>query len=76
VGTSVLLIYSLYASFVPVPAPPNNWSPVVVAIWLLLGIAILIWMKIAGNDSWLSKAADVIVEHEETTDERKAAHTL
>jgi hypothetical protein len=40
-GTSVILIYSLYASFVPVPASPNNWSPAVAGIWLLLGIFIL-----------------------------------
>lgn len=76
VGTSLVLIYSLYASFVPVPDPPNNWSPAVVAVWLFLGIVILAWMKLSGNESWLSKAADIIVEHEETDAERQAAHTL
>jgi len=76
VGTSAILVYSLYASFVPMPSPPNNWSPVVVAVWLVLGIVVLIWMKVSGNDSWLSKAAGVIVEHEETAAERDAAHTL
>jgi amino acid transporter len=63
-GTSAILIYSLYASFVPVPASPNNWSPAAAGIWLLLGILILIWMKLSGNETWLSKAADIIEERE------------
>jgi amino acid transporter len=62
--TSAILIYSLYASFVPLPARPNNWSPAVAGIWLLLGILILVWMRLSGNESWLSKAADIIEERE------------
>jgi amino acid transporter len=76
VGTSLLLIYSLKAAFVPMPAPPNNWSPLVVGLWLLLGIIILVWMKLSRNEAWLSKAGDIIVEREESAAERKAAHTL
>ena len=41
VGTSLVLIYSIYAAFVPLPAPPNNWTPLVAAIWLVLGIVII-----------------------------------
>ena len=40
-GTSAVLVYSIYASFVPLPASPNNWSPAVAGIWLVLGILIL-----------------------------------
>jgi amino acid transporter len=76
VGTSLILVYSVYASFVPLPAGLNGWSPLVVGIWLLLGIIILFWMKASGNEAWLSKAAEIIVEREETAAERKAAHTL
>ena len=64
-GTSTILIYSLCASFVPMPASPNNWSPAVVGTWLLLGILVLIWMRLSGNEAWLSKAADIIEEREE-----------
>lgn len=63
-GTSAILIYSLYASFVPLPASPDNWSPAVVGTWLLLGILILVWMRLRGNESWLSKAADIMEERE------------
>jgi len=76
VGTSLILLYSVYVSFVPPPASPNNWSPLVVGIWLLLGAIVLVWMKMSGNEQWLSKAADIIAEHEETAAERQAAHTL
>ena len=76
VGTSLILIYSVYVSFVPLPAGPNGWSPLVVAVWLALGIIILAWMKMSGNETWLSRAADIIVEREETAADRKAAHTL
>ena len=65
-GTSAILIYSIYASFVPLPASPNNWSPAVAGIWLLLGMFILVWMRLSGNESWLSKAADIIEEREES----------
>jgi hypothetical protein len=38
----------------------------VAGIWLLLGIFILVWMRLSGNESWLSKAADIIEEREES----------
>ncbi len=66
-GTSLVLIYSLYVSFVPPPAAPNNWAPWVVAIWLILGLAILWWMKLAGKEDWLSRAAEIITDHERAT---------
>jgi len=77
VGTSLILLYSLYVIFVQTPPPPpNNWTPLVVIAWLAIGLAILAWMKMTGNEAWLSKASDIIAEHEETATERKEAHTL
>jgi len=76
VGTSAILVWSLYAAFNPFPSGLNGWSPLVVAIWLVLGIVILAWMKASGNEAWLSKAGEIVVEHEETAAEKKAAHTL
>jgi hypothetical protein len=68
-GTSLVLVYSLYISFVPPPANPNNWAPWVAGLWLLLGMAILWWMKLAGREDWLSRAAEVITEHEQVVAE-------
>jgi len=68
-GTSLVLVYSLYVSFIPPPASPNNWAPWVAGLWLVLGIAILWWMKLAGKEDWLSRAAEVITEHEQAVAE-------
>ena len=55
-GTSVVLIYSLYKSFSPFPAHPYNWSPFIVGGWLLIGIAILAILRARGHEQWLSRA--------------------
>jgi amino acid transporter len=70
VGTSLVLIYSIYAAFVPLPAPPNNWTPLVAAIWLGLGIAIIAWKKATGDEAWLTKTAEVIGEREDAEHHR------
>ena len=75
-GTSAILVWSVRAAFTPFPTGLNGWSPIVVIIWLVLGVVILAWMKASGNDSWLAKAGEIIVEHEETAAEKQAAHTL
>ena len=68
-GTSAILIYSIYASFVPLPESPNNWSPAVAGLWLLLGLLVLLWMRLNGNEAWLSKAADIMAERAEPRDD-------
>jgi amino acid transporter len=69
VGTSLILIYSVYASFVPLPAPPYNLAPFIVAAWLLIGILILIALRLRGNEQWLKKAGDIVGERRETPEE-------
>jgi len=71
VGTSVVLLYSLYKSFSPFPAHPYNWSPVIVAVWLIVGIGILAALKLRGNEGWLAKASAIVEERPETTEEEK-----
>jgi amino acid transporter len=69
VGTSLILIYSLYASFNPFPAPPYNLSPFIVGGWLAIGIGILIALKLRGNEEWLAKAGEIVEERRETPEE-------
>jgi amino acid transporter len=69
VGTSLILIYSLYASFNPFPAAPYNLSPFIVGVWLLIGIAILIVLRLRGNEAWLQKAGEIVGERRETPEE-------
>jgi amino acid transporter len=70
VVTSAVLIGSIYAAFVPLPPPPNNWTPLVAAIWLGLGIAIIVWKKATGDEAWLTRTAEVIGEREDTEHHR------
>jgi amino acid transporter len=70
VGTSLVLIYSIYAAFVPLPAAPNNWTPLVAAAWLVLGIIILVVMKAVGKQDWLARAAAIVAEQEDTLHQR------
>jgi amino acid transporter len=70
VGTSLVLLYSIYAAFVPLPAAPNNYTPLVAALWLVAGIVIVIYMKAQGRSDWLTKAGEVIAEREATASEK------
>jgi amino acid transporter len=69
VGTSLVLIYSLYASFNPFPAFPYNLSPFIVAAWLIIGIVFLVGLRMRGNEEWLKKAGDIVAERRETPEE-------
>src|ERR1700704_4947387 len=69
VGTSLILIYSLYASFNPFPAAPYNLSPFIVGAWLAIGIAVLVSLRLRGNEEWLARAGEIVEERRETPDE-------
>jgi hypothetical protein len=69
VGTSAVLLYSLYASFNPFPAPPYNLAPFIVGAWLLIGIGVLITLRLRGNEEWLHKAGEIVGERRETPEE-------
>ena len=69
VGTSAILIYSLYKSFSPFPAHPFNTSPFIVGAWFLIGIVILVVLAARGNERWLAKAGAAISERPETAEE-------
>jgi amino acid transporter len=76
VGTSAVLIYSLYKSFTPFPAHPYNWSPFIVGAWLIIGIGILAVLRWRGNEGWLAKASAIVEERPETAEERHRRSAL
>jgi amino acid transporter len=59
-------------SVVPLPASPLQYAPVVVAVWLVAGCAIIWWMKQRGSDLWLVKAGEVFGEEQASQE----SHTL
>jgi amino acid transporter len=54
--STAALIYALVYSFIPFPASPYKYAPLVDGIWLLLGIAVLLVMRARGSEEWLSTA--------------------
>jgi len=71
VGTSLILLGSIYVGFVYIPlASPFDWTPWVAAVWLLAGIAILIVMSALGKRDWLTRAAAIVAEREDTEHHR------
>ena len=58
------LIYALVYSFIPFPASPYKWAPLIDGIWLLLGIAVLLVMYVQRNDKWLLTAGSAISDGE------------
>ena len=68
VGTTAVLIYSLVKSFSPFPASPDNWSPVIVGAWMLVGVGVLVILKVRGGETWLQKAGEIIDSHTVTAE--------
>jgi amino acid transporter len=54
--STAALIYALVYSFIPFPASPYKYAPLIDGLWLLLGIVVLAVMRIRGSEEWLSTA--------------------
>jgi amino acid transporter len=71
--STAALIWLVYKTVNPYPADPFKWTIWTVLGWLVIGILIIVFMAIRGNEQWLAKAADSVEERPETAEE-KAAH--
>lgn len=61
VSTIALLIVG-YKSVVPLPAAPVLYAPYLVAVWLVLGIVLVMAMSRTGREEWLTKAGQTAYE--------------
>ena len=60
---SAVLVYAVYASFFPtLPAQPYVFAPIIDGVWLIIGIALLFYLKSRGQEDWLLKAGEAISE--------------
>ncbi len=66
---TLALFFVAYNSLTPWPPPPIGYTPWVVAIWLALGLLVLLVMKLAGKEDWLAKAGRIAPERAETAEE-------
>jgi len=59
------LIYALVYSFIPFPASPYKYAPLIDGIWLVVGIVVLAVMYYRKNDQWLLTAGAALGEESE-----------
>jgi len=76
IGTSIILIYSLFKSFDPIPPAPFGFAPLIVGVWLVIGAVILVIFKVRGNTEWMKLAAQSVDERPETAEEQKHRPTV
>jgi amino acid transporter len=73
---TVALALVVYYSLNPLPAWPIELAPLVVVVWLGVGIVVLVAMVLSGNESRLAHAKDAAADRVETPEERAARHVL
>lgn len=56
---SIALVIVFYESLVPYPAFPSNIAPILVLVWIILGIGITYWLSRTGREEWMKKAGEV-----------------
>ena len=61
------LIYALVYSFIPFPASPYKYAPLIDGLWLLLGILVLVAMRSRGREQWLLTAGSSLGETSDGT---------
>jgi amino acid transporter len=54
--SSAAVLGVAYLSVTAWPPPPLRYAPLIVAVWLVLGVAVLIYMKARGHEQWLLRA--------------------
>jgi amino acid transporter len=72
VAATIAVGYVGYKSIVPLPAPPVKWAPIIFVVYMAIGAAILIYLRLRGKQEWLDKAGLAMAEpdvavHEEST---------
>jgi amino acid transporter len=63
--STAALIYALVYSFIPFPASPYSYAPLIDGIWLFLGLVVLAVMWRQHNDRWLLTAGAALGEGED-----------
>ncbi len=56
VAGTIGLLWVTYKSLIPLPAAPIKYAPIVFAVWLIAGVAVLMTLRARGKESWLLEA--------------------
>jgi amino acid transporter len=60
--SSAALLVVGYKSAVPLPPAPAKYAPIVIAVWVALGVLVLLAMRMRGQEAWLSRAGETMDE--------------
>jgi amino acid transporter len=61
--SSISLVWVAYKSAVPLPEPPVRYAPVLAALWLLIGIVLVLTVRRAAGTPLLPLDAPVVLEN-------------
>jgi amino acid transporter len=61
--SSISLVWVAYKSAVPLPEPPVRYAPVLAALWLLIGIVLVLTVRRAAGKPLLPLDAPVVLEN-------------
>jgi amino acid transporter len=65
IAGSLAVAWVFYKSVSPLPAAPAKYAPIVLGVWLAIGVAVLIFQRMTGRTKWLEearKAAEITEE--------------
>lgn len=62
VVASAVMLWVGYKSVVPLPPAPSRYAPYVMGGWLLIGLVILLYLRLRGNERWLEQAGRAMGE--------------
>ena len=72
-ATTVALGFVFYETVIGLhpfnPGDDNDYAPLIVIIWFVIGLAIMLYSKQSGNDGWLLRAGESVELRRETRDE-------
>lgn len=63
--STVAILFVIYMSIVPLPAPPVAAAPFIVLVWLVIGIVLMVWLSRTGGTDWVTRAREPHFENVE-----------
>ena len=66
VVSSAAFLWVGYKSVIPLPPQPIKYAPVVLAVWVIIGGGVLLYLNRRGRETWMLNAVKAATEHSES----------
>jgi amino acid transporter len=67
--SSAAFLWVGYKSVFPLPPAPMHWAPVVLGVWIVIGIAVLVYLHRRGNEDWIRRSMEAASDRPATAAE-------